>query len=58
MAWSGAAFVALVFTGFILAGLIPPIAPTKTADDVAQFWSTNTGLKRCGLAIMLAAAGL
>lgn len=58
MAWSGTAFVVLVFTGFLMTGLIPPIAPTKTADQVAQFWSTNTGLKRCGLVIMLAAAGL
>jgi hypothetical protein len=58
MAWSGAAFVVLVFTGFLLTGLIPPIAPTKTAEEVAQFWSTNSGLKRCGLVVMLAAAGL
>lgn len=58
MAWSGAAFVALVFAGFLMAGLIPPIAPTRTADEVAHFWSTDTGLKRCGLVIMLAAAGL
>ncbi len=58
MAWSGAAFVVLVFTGFLMTGLIPPLAPTKTAGEVAQFWSTNTGLKRCGLVVMLAAAGL
>jgi hypothetical protein len=58
MAWCGAAFVVVVFSGFLLAGLIPPIAPTRTADEVAQFWSTNTGLKRCGLVFMLTAAGL
>lgn len=41
-----------------MAGLLPPISPMRTADEVAQFWSTNTGLKRCGLVILLAAAGL
>jgi hypothetical protein len=58
LAWSGAAFVLLLFPGIIMTGLLPPIAPTKTAAEVAQFWSTNTGLKRCGLVILLAAAGL
>jgi hypothetical protein len=58
LAWSGAAFVLLLFPGIIMAGLLPPIGPTKTATEVAQFWSTNTGLKRCGLVILLTAAGL
>jgi len=34
------------------------MSPMRTAEQVAQFWSTNTGLKRVGLVIMLAAAGL
>jgi len=58
MAWCGAGFVLLLFPGIIMAGLLPPIAPTRTAAEVAQFWSTNTGVKRCGLVILLAAAGL
>ena len=58
LAWSGTAFVLLLFPGIIMTGLLPPIAPTKTAAEVAQFWATNTGLKRCGLVILLAAAGL
>jgi hypothetical protein len=58
MAWCGAGFVLLLFPGIIMAGLLPPLAPTKTAAEVAEFWSTNTGLKRCGLVILLAAAGL
>lgn len=57
LAWSGTAFVLLLFPGIIMTGLLPPIAPTRTAAEVAQFWSTNTGLKRCGLVILLAAAG-
>jgi hypothetical protein len=58
MAWCGAAFVLLVFPAFVMTGLLPPMSPMRTADEVAQFWSTNTGLKRCGLVVMLAAAGL
>lgn len=58
MAWSGAAFVLLLFPAIVMIGLLPPMSPTRTAAEVAQFWSTNTGLKRLGLVIMLAAAGL
>jgi hypothetical protein len=58
MAWCGAAFVLLVFPAFVMTGLLPPMSPMRTADEVAQFWSTNTGLKRFGLVVMLAAAGL
>ncbi len=58
MALSGAAFVLLLFPAIIMVGLLPPMSPMRTAEQVAQFWSTNTGLKRVGLVIMLAAAGL
>jgi hypothetical protein len=58
MAWCGVAFVLLLFPGFLMVGLLPPVSPMRTADEIAQFWSTNTGLKRCGLVVMLAAAGL
>jgi hypothetical protein len=58
MAWCGVAFVLLLFPGFLMVGLLPPVSPMRTADEIAQFWSTNTGLKRLGLVLMLAAAGL
>lgn len=58
MAWSGAAFVALLFPAIVMVGLLPPVSPMKTAAEIAQFWSTNPGLKRCGLVIVLAGAGL
>ena len=58
MALCGAAFVLLLFPAIIMTGLLPPMSPMRTAEQVAQFWSTNTGLKRVGLVIMLAAAGL
>lgn len=58
LAWSGALFVALFFPAMLMVGLLPPFAPSKTAAEAAEFWSTNTGLKRCGLVLMLAACGL
>lgn len=58
LAWCGAGFVLLLFPSIIMIGLLPPMSPTRSADDVAVFWSTNTGLKRCGLVVMLTAAGL
>lgn len=58
MAFSGAAFVLLFFPSMLMVGLLPPISPMRTATEVAHFWSTNTGLKRLGLVLMLAASGL
>jgi hypothetical protein len=58
MALSGAAFVLLLFPAMIMIGLLPPISPMRTANEIAEFWSTNTGLKRLGLVVMLAASGL
>ena len=58
MAISGAVFVLLLFPAMIMIGLLPPISPMRNANEIAQFWSTNTGLKRLGLVVMLAASGL
>lgn len=58
MAISGAAFVLLLFSAILMIGLLPPMSPMRNASEVAQFWSTNTGLKRLGLVVLLAAAGL
>jgi hypothetical protein len=58
MAFCGVAFVLLLFPGIIMVGLLPPISPLRNANEIAQFWSTNTGLKRLGLVLLLAAAGL
>ena len=48
----------LLFGSMLMIGLLPPMSPSRTADQVAAFWSTDTGLKRCGLVVMLAASGL
>lgn len=57
-AWSGVLFIVLFFPAMLMVGLLPPFPPSSGAAEVAQFWSTNTGLKRCGLVLMLAASGL
>ena len=48
----------LLFGAMFMIGLLPPMSPSLTAQQVAAFWSTDTGLKRCGLVVMLAGAGL
>ena len=58
MAISGAAFVLLLFPAMLMIGLLPPISPMRNANEIARFWSTNTGLKRLGLVLLLAASGL
>ena len=58
MAISGAAFVLLLFPAIIMMGLLPPVSPLRNANEIAQFWSTNTGLKRLGTVLMLAGSGL
>ena len=58
MAFCGAAFVLLLFPAIVMTGLLPPISPMRNATEIAQFWSTNTGLKRLGLVLLLAASGL
>jgi hypothetical protein len=58
MAISGVAFVLLLFPAIIMTGLLPPVSPMRNANEIAQFWSTSTGLKRMGLVLLLAASGL
>src|ERR1700761_4500735 len=58
MAFCGVLFVLLLFPAMLMIGLLPPISPMRDATAVAQFWSTNSGLKRLGLVLMLAACGL
>lgn len=58
MAISGMLFVLTLFPAMLMIGLLPPISPMRNAEEVARFWSTNTGLKRLGLVLLLAASGL
>jgi hypothetical protein len=56
-AWGGIAMLALFFVFFMLiAGLIPPLSPTLSAQQVADFLVANKLRVRVGLALSLLAA--
>ncbi|WP_354698903.1 hypothetical protein DSM112329_04601 [Paraconexibacter sp. AEG42_29] len=57
-AWCGPAFVAVFFTGFIVAGMIPPPSPGWNAERVAAFYQEDTDSLRAGLVVMMISAGL
>jgi hypothetical protein len=58
-AWGGIAMLALFFVFFMLiAGLIPPLSPTLSAQQVTDFLVTNKVRVRIGLALSLLAACL
>ncbi|MCW3013491.1 MAG: lipoprotein [Solirubrobacterales bacterium] len=57
-AWCGPLFALVFFGGMLLAGLIPPLSPGRSADQVAAFWRDDPDVKRVGLVVMMMAAGL
>lgn len=57
-AWSGSAYVLILFPAALMAGMIPPISPSLSAPEIAAFWSSHTDLKRVAVVIMIAAAGV
>jgi hypothetical protein len=57
-AWCGPAFALVFFAGMLLAGLLPPPSPGRSAQEVAAFYRDDTDLIRLGLFIMMIAAGL
>ena len=57
--WCGAAMLALFGVFFVLvAGLVPPLSPTSSAQEVAQFFVDNKLRVRLGIALTLLAAAL
>jgi hypothetical protein len=55
-AWSGVVMLALFFVTFLLiGGLVPPVSPTSSAHDVAQFFVDNKLRVRLGIALTLLA---
>jgi hypothetical protein len=56
--WCGPAFVAIFGAGFLLAGFVPPLAPSATPAQVAAFYLNHTTTIRVGLLIMLFAMAL
>jgi hypothetical protein len=58
-AWSGVACVALFLTGFwIIAGFIPPPAPSSSAAEVAGFYRDNQTRILVGMVIAMIGAAL
>lgn len=57
MAWCGVAFVAVFFTGLLVAGFIPPIPPDNTALEVADQYIREQDRIRAGALIMMIATG-
>src|SRR6202021_483807 len=56
-AWGGIVMLALFFVFFMLiAKLIPPLSPTASARDIANFFVANKLRVRVGLALSLLAA--
>lgn len=56
-AWSGIICVALFFAAFISAGWVPPMAPSWSAEQVAQYYQTHTTGIRVGGVLMFLSGG-
>jgi hypothetical protein len=54
----GFAFVALLFGGLLISGFIPPIAPSRSAGEVAAFYRDNPNGIRFGLILMMFGAAV
>lgn len=53
LAWSGVAFIVFFFIGLlVLAHLVPPPSPAKTALQIASIYRDHTGRTRAGLAFV------
>jgi hypothetical protein len=57
-AWCGIAFTALFLLGFLIAGFIPPPAPSLSAVDIAALYAENHMRIRIGLLIATLASAL
>jgi hypothetical protein len=56
-AWSGAVCVVLFFAAFVVAGWIPPMAPSLSAEQVAVFYQQHTTGIRVGGVLMFLSGG-
>ena len=57
--WSGPLMVVMLCIGMVpLAGIVPPLNPTLTAEEVAAFYQTDTNRIRLGFLFMLAGSSL
>lgn len=52
-AWGGISCVVLFFAAFVLAGFIPPLSPSLSAEQVAAHYQEHTSGIRIGMVLML-----
>jgi hypothetical protein len=57
MAWCGGIFVAVFFSGLVIAGFFPPIPPSHSAAEVAHQYQQHADAIRSGCVIMMIAVG-
>lgn len=50
--WSAFAIAAVMSSGFLVAGLVPPPSPSATATEVVDFYFSDPGSMRAGIALM------
>lgn len=50
--WSAFAIAGVMSAGFLIAGLVPPPSPSATAAEVVEFYFSDPGSMRVGIALM------
>jgi hypothetical protein len=50
--WGGLAGLAVIFVGMVVAHMLPPPAPSRTPEEVADFYRTNTQSIRIGTLVV------
>jgi hypothetical protein len=58
-AWCGPAYLVLLFVGWgAFAGFLPPVSPSRNADEIARIFQDNTNGIRIGMVLVMWAAGV
>lgn len=58
-AWCGPGYLILLFVGWgAFAGFLPPVAPSRNADEIAHIFQDNTNGIRIGMVLVMWAAGV
>lgn len=58
-AWCGPGYLLLLFVGWgAFAGFLPPIGPSRTADEIAHVFQGNTNGIRIGMVLVMWSAGV
>lgn len=58
-AWCGPAYLVLLFIGWgAFAGFLPPVSPSRNADEIARIFQDNTNGIRIGMVLLMWSAGV